>query len=96
MTAQIIALLQITKMATGSGSVKLVVEGSHNKDFSAAVVLGDTGDVAAAKLKTGFRFPLQNLPKCSLRYVRVKLNSTGITGGALSAALVVDIQDCEV
>ena len=89
-------LMQITKTAVGAGSAKFVVEGSNNKDFSASVVLADTGDVAAAKLKMGFRFPLQNLPKCNLRYVRLKLVSTGITAGTVSAALVLDIQDCEV
>ena len=89
-------LMQITKSAVGSGSAKLVVEGSNAKDFSASVVLADTGDVAVAKLKMGFRFPLRSLPKSCLRYVRLKLISTGVTAGTVSASVVADIQDSEV
>ena len=85
---------QITQTAVGTGSVTLTFESSDDKAFGAVNELVKV-QIPAAQLVAGYQFPLRVVPRTTERYMRVKLSSTGITGGKIYVGVTPDLQDNE-
>ena len=82
--------------AVGAGTITLTFEGSSKENFSSDVVeLLKVGPIASTDLKSNFQLPVRILPKTHKDFIRVKVASTGITGGLFTIKVVADLQEWE-
>ena len=85
---------QITEKAVGAGDTKLTFEVSKDKAFTTPKTILET-KASGADMVSGYQFPVRTVPRTTERYMRVKLSSTGITGGKIYVGVTPDLQDNE-
>ena len=86
---------QITEKAVGAGNLTLTFEVSADKAFTTPKTIAVV-NAAGADMVAGYQFPLRTVPRTTARYMRVKLASTGLTGGKIYIGVTPDLQDNEV
>ncbi len=87
-------LIQVVEDFDNLTSLNVKIETDDNAGFSSAAVLAQTGEIALAKLKTGYIFAIQSLPRGNEQYLRLSYDVTGTapTTGKVTAGLVADHQ----
>ena len=85
---------QITEKAVGAGDITLTFEVSKDKAFTAPKTVL-VAKATSADMVAGYQFPVRTVPRTTERYMRVKLASTGITGGKIYVGVTPDLQDNE-
>ena len=85
---------QITEKAVGAGNTTLTFEVSEDKAFTTPKTILET-KATGADMVAGYQFPVRTVPRTTKRYMRVKLSSTGITGGKIYVGVTPDLQDNE-
>ena len=85
---------QITEKAVGAGNTTLTFEVSEDKAFTTPKTILET-KATGADMVAGYQFPVRTVPRTTERYMRVKLSSTGITGGKIYVGVTPDLQDNE-
>ena len=86
---------QITDKAVGAGNLTLTFEASADKAFTTPKLIAEV-KAATADMVAGYQFPLRTVPRITERFMRVKLASTGITGGKIYVGVTSDLQDNKV
>ena len=82
-------LIQVVEDFAGATALKVEVQTSATEDFSSATTLVAVEETTAAKLVAGYKFPIINIPKGNLGYMRLKFTPTGtVTAGAITAGVV--------
>lgn len=77
-----------------AGSLTVALETAAGEGFLTAVTLVTTGDIDAADLVAGYKFPPIAVPRHTLRYTRLNFTVTGTpTTGAIWAGLQKDTED---
>ena len=85
---------QITEKAVGAGNTTLTFEVSKDKAFTTPKTILET-KATGADMVAGYQFPVRTVPRTTERYMRVKLSSTGITGGKIYVGVTADLQENE-
>ena len=81
-------LIQVVEDFAGLTSLKVEVQTSATEDFASPKTLV-AAEAVLAELKAGFKFPIIQLPKGNLGYMRIKYTPTGsATAGAITAGVV--------
>ena len=81
-------LIQVVEDFAGLTSLKVEVQTSVTEDFTSPKTLV-AAEAVLAELKAGFKFPIIQLPKGNLGYMRIKYTPTGsATAGAITAGVV--------
>ena len=81
-------LIQVVEDFAGLTSLKVEVQTSATEDFASPKTLV-AAEAALAELQAGFTFPIIQLPKGNLGYMRIKYTPTGsATAGAITAGVV--------
>lgn len=81
--------VQVVEDFEGATSVNVAFETSANENFSDEKVLAQSGDIPAEKLKAGYTFPLNYVPKGNLGYTRLKYTVDGsASAGKITAGIV--------
>lgn len=80
-----------TAAAGGAATVTISLQTSNTSDFASATTLLQTGAIAVADLKVGYRY-VATVPHGVQRYLRVNYTvATGpLTAGAFTAGLLLD------
>ncbi|QDL30763.1 Bbp16 family capsid cement protein [Serratia liquefaciens] len=85
------AQVAINGAAGGSATVTISLQTSKTSDFASATTLLQTGEIAVADLKVGYRY-VGTVPHGVQRYLRVNYTvaSGPLTAGAFTAGLLLD------
>ncbi len=88
---EFMAQVASTAAAGGSATVTISLQTSKTSDFASAATLLQTGAIAVADLKAGYRY-VATVPHGVQRYLRVNYTvATGpLTAGAFTAGLLLD------
>lgn len=87
-------IIQVVEDFAGATSVAASIQTSAAEDFSSPKTLVSSGDIPIADLKTGYKFPINYIPKGNLGYMRVYYDVKGAsgagtaTGGKITAGMV--------
>ena len=82
-------LIQVVTDFAGLTSVKVSVQTATDAAFTSPVTLAETGAIALASLKAGYRFPINFVPKGNLGYMRLYYTVVGTgTAGKITAGVV--------
>lgn len=82
-------LIQVVEAFKGCNSVKVAVQTSATEDFTEVVTLAETAAIPVAELVSGYKFPINFMPKGNLGYTRLYYTVDGTaTAGKIDAGVV--------
>ncbi len=82
-------LIQVEEAFAGCSSVQVEVQTSATEDFSSAVTLVKTDTIAVGDLVSGYKFPINYIPKGNLGYMRLYYTVSGTaSAGTITAGVV--------
>lgn len=82
-------LIQVVEDFAGLTSVKIGIQTSADESFSSPKTLVETDAIPLASLKSGYKFPINFVPKGNLGYMRTYYTVVGTgTAGKITAGII--------